>query len=81
MKRKFSKEMVYPGVKCLQSYTQNRNDFPLLGIYPGARDGALRVIAEKDFHGPFRPQAEEFIDVGVAVYCYGNHVKASFGPK
>jgi uncharacterized membrane protein YccC len=41
---------------------------------------ALRAIAEKDYHGPLRLQAKEFIDVGLAVYGYGDHVKTAFGP-
>jgi hypothetical protein len=44
-------------------------------------EAALRAIVEKDYHGPFRLQAKEFIDVGLAVYGYGNHLKAAFGPK
>jgi hypothetical protein len=42
---------------------------------------ALKQIVEKDYHGPFKLQAKEFIDLGLALYGDGLTVKAAFGPR
>jgi hypothetical protein len=47
----------------------------------GAVQQALKQIVEKDYHGPFKLQAKEFIDLGLALYGDGLTVKAAFGPR
>jgi hypothetical protein len=42
---------------------------------------ALKQIVEKDYHGPFKLQAKEFIDLGLALYGDCLTVKAAFGPR
>ncbi|MDR2140955.1 MAG: AAA family ATPase [Deltaproteobacteria bacterium] len=39
---------------------------------------ALRYITQKDYHGPFRLEAKEFIDLALVIYDQGSHVKALF---
>jgi hypothetical protein len=46
-----------------------------------AAQEALEQIGEKDGHGPFKLQAKEFIDLGLAIYGDGLTVKAAFGPR
>ncbi|MDR2142439.1 MAG: hypothetical protein LBR11_11765, partial [Deltaproteobacteria bacterium] len=50
------------------------------GILAKAAQEALKDIAAKDYHGPFRLEAKEFIDLGLAIYGVGSQVKAIFGP-
>ncbi|MDR2142068.1 MAG: hypothetical protein LBR11_09820 [Deltaproteobacteria bacterium] len=40
---------------------------------------ALRDITQKDYHGPFRLEAKEFIDLALVIYDHGSQVKAVFG--
>ncbi|MDR2140846.1 MAG: AAA family ATPase [Deltaproteobacteria bacterium] len=40
---------------------------------------ALRDITQKDYHGPFRLKAKEFIDLALVIYDHGSQVKAIFG--
>jgi hypothetical protein len=49
-------------------------------ILSQAAQTALRDIGAKDYHGPFRLEAKEFIDLGLAIYGVGSQVKAIFGP-
>jgi hypothetical protein len=50
-------------------------------ILSQAAQTALRDISAKDYHGPFRLEAKEFIDLGLAIYGVGSQVKAIFGPN
>ncbi|MDR2142425.1 MAG: hypothetical protein LBR11_11695, partial [Deltaproteobacteria bacterium] len=51
------------------------------GILAKAAQEALNDIVAKDCHGPFRLEAKEFIDLGLAIYGVGSQVKAIFGPN
>jgi hypothetical protein len=45
-----------------------------------AAQKALKDIAAKDYHGPFKLEAKRFIDLGLAIFGVGSQVKALFGP-
>ena len=49
------------------------------GILSKAASEALRDIAEGGYHGMISSDAREIIDLGLAVYGHGDHVKAVFG--
>ncbi|MDR2198889.1 MAG: AAA family ATPase [Deltaproteobacteria bacterium] len=50
-------------------------------ILTEASQKALNDIIQKDYHGPLKVWAKEFIDMGLSIYGFGSNVKAIFGPK
>ncbi|MDR2140377.1 MAG: hypothetical protein LBR11_01040, partial [Deltaproteobacteria bacterium] len=42
---------------------------------------ALRDITQKEYHGPLRLEAKEFIDLAIVIYNKGSKVKALFGQR
>jgi predicted HAD superfamily Cof-like phosphohydrolase len=46
-----------------------------------AAQRALDAIKNKDYHAVLRLRADEFIDLGMAIYGYGQPIKVVFAPK
>ncbi|MDR1870936.1 MAG: AAA family ATPase, partial [Deltaproteobacteria bacterium] len=46
-----------------------------------AAQGALDAIKNKDYHAVLKLRADEFIDLGMAIYGYGRPIKVVFDPK
>jgi hypothetical protein len=46
-----------------------------------AAQGALDAIKNKDYHAVLKLRADEFIDLGMAIYGYGQPIKVVFDPK
>ncbi|MDR2198243.1 MAG: AAA family ATPase [Deltaproteobacteria bacterium] len=49
-------------------------------ILKDAAQKALNDIAQRNYHGPLKEWAKEFIDLGLSIYGFGSDVKAIFGP-
>jgi hypothetical protein len=58
----------------------NTQDVQIDELLAKAAKQALNDITEKDYHGIVKLRAKKIIDLGLAVYGYGQQVKATFGP-